>query len=175
MSAEKDESGEKDKSGVKVSYDDLLFELKLLSKIKKSDKLITSGDKLGIDAGGLLQPVIRAYYGESRNSTMDRIERLSDNIFDFLKSALKDVNDNRGLVKNIHQKNNVNEQLKQLWLEMSAAVKGLENLKITYEDDASTESRIDLCIDKLKGYIDDITNCLYATGGHVAPHQLNIV
>lgn len=166
---------EKDKSGVKVSYDDIIFELKLLSKIKKSNKLLTSGDKLAIDTGGLLQPVIRSYYGESRNSTMDRIEIICNNIFSFLENALKDVNDNRGLVKNIHQKNNVNEQLKQIWLEMSVAVKGLENLKITYENDASTESRIDLCIDKLKGYIDDITNCLYASGGHVAPRQLNIV
>jgi hypothetical protein len=168
-------STENDDTVAKVGYDDLLFELKLLSKIKKSDKLVTSGDKLGIDAGGLLQPVIRAYYGDSRSSTMDRIEKLCEHIFAFLESSLKEVNDNRGLVKNVHQKNNVTEQLKQLWLEMSGAVKGLENLKITYEDDASIESQIDLCIDKLKGYIDDITNCLYATGSHVAPRQLNIV
>lgn len=159
----------------KSEFDDLMFELKLLGKIKKSDKLVTSGNKLGIDASGLLQPMIRAYYGDSRSSTMDRIEKLCQNIFTFLESSLKELNDNRGLVKNVHHKNNISEKLKQLWLEMAGAVKGLENLKITYETDAGIESQIDLCIDKLKGYIDDITNCLYTNGVHSAPPQLNIV
>ena len=160
---------------IKINYDDLLFELKLLSKIKKNDKLITSSDKLGIDAGGLLQPIIRSYYGDSRSATMNRIDKLCENIFIFIESSLKEINDNKKLLKNIQNKNNITQQLKQLWLEMSGAVKGLYNLKITYENDASIESQIDVCIDKLKGYIDDITNCLYTTGNNIAPRQLNIV
>lgn len=165
----------KDENIVEVDYNNLLFELKLLSKIKKNDKLVTSGDKLGISSDTLLQPLIRKYYGDSRISTMKRIDMLCENIFIFIKSSLKEVNDNRGLIQNVHNKNNIIEKLKHMWLEMSGSIKGLENLKITYENDASIESQIDVCIDKLKGYIDDITTCLYSTGGHVAPRQFNIV
>ena len=132
-------------------YDNIIFELKLLSKIKKTDKLTTSGEKLGIDNNGYLQGVYRAYYGDSREATLERIEKLCENSFKFLNTTLKNAQNNRGMVFSVHQKNNINEQLKQMWLEMSGAIKGLENLKITYQDDASIESRIDLCIDKIKG------------------------
>lgn len=158
------------------TYDNIIFELKLLSKIKKTDKLTTSGEKLGIDTNGYLQGVYRAYNGDSRVATLERIEKLCENSFKFLNITLKNAQNNRGIVFSVHQKNNINEQLKQMWLEMSGAIKGLENLKITYQDDASIESRIDLCIDKMKGYISDITNNLYSTANNVKlPPQQNIV
>lgn len=149
-------------------YDSIIFELKLISRIKKNDKLTTTGEKIGIDNSGTLQPVVRYYYGEGRDATMSHIEKLSEQIFTFLNKTIKVARQNKNIVFSVHQKSDINNQLRQLWLELSGAIKGLENLKITYSNDASTESRIEQVIDKFKGYIADITGSLYLTQGNGA-------
>lgn len=142
-------------------FDNIMFELKLVSKIKKDDKLTTSGEKLGIDSGGALQPLWRSYYGESRTATLTKLEKLCDDIYEYLNEAISKVKNSPTLAQTTHQKNNVNQQLKSMWLQLSGTIKGMENLKVTYNNDASVESGLDICIDKIKGYIQDIDNNLF--------------
>ena len=146
-------------------FNDILYQLKLLSKVQINDKLSVCGEQIEIDVSGPLRPVKRTYYGETRTATIEKLEGLCENIYEFLESSIKKLKENKGRIVETHIQNNTNEQLKQLWLEMSGSIKGLDNLKSTYRGDASIESRIDICMDKIKGYIDDISHNLYKNIG----------
>ena len=135
-----------------MDYDNLIYQLKLLAKLEKYNKLSTTGEKLDIDQS-YMPSLSRAYYGESRDATLDHIENFCTKIQDYLKNALPNSRINK---QALHQKDDQREQLKKLWLELQAATKGLQNLKITYSGDASIENRLDMCIENFNSYVTDI-------------------
>jgi DNA mismatch repair ATPase MutS len=93
---------------------------------------------------------------------VEKLEKLCSDIYTYLDDVINKLKKGEELSEETHIQNNVHEQLKQMWLEMSASIKGLENLRYTYKNDAGIESRLDLCMDKIKGYISDISHALYS-------------
>ena len=134
-----------------LDYDKLIYQLKLLAKLEKYNKLSTTGKTR--HRPKLYAIISRAYYGESRDATLDHIEKFCTEIQDYLKNALPNSRINK---QALHQKDDQREQLKKLWLELQAATKGLQNLKITYGGDASIENRLDMCIENFNSYVTDI-------------------
>lgn len=158
--------------------DKLLLDLKIISNIKEFDKL-KLGDTIEIDTPHFLQSLTRKYSGDSREKTIEYIEKTIANIFSVLDNLLEDeikklkpisilhvnnkspyyLNNNLNIKKynfkeetvSIYQKINQN---------LSESISGLQNLKITYLNDISTSAKLDMIIIKIQNRINKINNMM---------------
>lgn len=119
-------------------YMELMTNLKLLSYVKEQDKLARTENKMEIDNRYYLQGVRRWMNGDSRDITLHFIEKI-------VKSA-DSISENLAKSKNPDDKYN----LKLLTEDLISSKSGLNNLKITYNDDKLFISTIDNLIEKIK-------------------------
>ena len=144
-----------------ITLENILTNLKILSNIKPSDKLTNNGDLLIIDQPDYTQFIKRWWYNDSRTNTLDSIETLIDKTFvaidkiynsEILNTTDINIHNNyyykRTIPENYFKTDN-SQQLQILSNELSNAVKGLQNLKLTYNGDISICSKIDIIIDKI--------------------------
>ena len=153
-----------DKSQIDTpTIDQLLLDLKILSQIKKNDKICTNNDQLSIDNPRIFQGFSRWFYNNSRDSTMEYIETTLHSTLYFTNLILTNESispDSSSHLPNQKFHDNNSELLKKFYLEMLHSVEGLKNLKATYEQDITIASRIQLVIDKLEERINKIDDIL---------------
>ena len=129
--------GNNDESNIEIlidntsfTLDDIIINLKIISKIKENDKMIVNNKTMAVDNRILL--LFRRWWSvDSRESTIDYITKLLNNTFIYL--------DNNNDI-------NVKQELKN-------SLVGLDNLRSTYRLDNVISSKIDIVIDKINKYI----------------------
>jgi hypothetical protein len=144
-----------------ISLENILTNLKILANIKPSDKLTNNGNLLIIDQPEYTQFIKRWWNNDSRTNTLDSIETLIDKTFvtidKIYNSEIQSTTDinvhnnyyyKRTMPENYFKTDN-SQQLQILSNELSNAIKGLQNLKLTYNGDISICSKIDIIIDKI--------------------------
>ena len=144
-----------------ISIENILTNLKILANIKPSDKLTNNGNLLIIDQSEYTQFIKRWWNNDSRTNTLDSIETLIDTTFvtidKIYNSEIENTTDinvhnnyyyKRTMPENYFKTDN-SQQLQILSNELSNAIKGLQNLKLTYNADISICSKIDIIIDKI--------------------------
>jgi hypothetical protein len=145
-----------------MPIDDILLNLNIIAKINKNDKLyhITTDNLnvLKIDSSySIVQSITRWYYGDNRDNTLQFIQIITNNAFkivdDALTQKLKQDADNIFTM-------NLSELVQQFNLTFINCSKGINNLKITYSTDEYMISRLDIILDKIKIYIDNISKAL---------------
>jgi len=136
-------------SGIYNTHDDFLIltNLSILNKIQNNDKLVVYKNNFNNDSNrklidfeihidnGYLRPITRWYQSQCRSETIDYINRLID-ISIIQYNELKKKNNKIAMNKYASA------------LENSKT--GLNNLKITYADDRTIISKIDLIIEKIE-------------------------
>lgn len=125
----------------------ILLNLEIVKQVKENDKLgviILPGEKkLFVDSSSILSPLIRWYSGYNRKDTIVYLEELTEKIEKF-SHLIKDGNhiDSGCLLKKA----------------IKEAIKGLENLKLTYISDSITIAKLVLIINKLIDVISRLEN-----------------
>jgi len=144
-----------------MQAEEILLNLKIISQIKENEKLSTNMEQLSIDQS-MCQFLTRAYYGNSRDTTLKMIDNVVTNALELTDKTLNQGLNNSDNVKK--EKNILNEEpshlLHRFLLQMSNAIKGLENLKVTYKDDVSVQSKLDLINEKMAMRIEKINKIL---------------
>lgn len=131
--------------------DQNILNLKILSKIKENDKLLTNNELLEIDSPHLFQSINRWYNNENRNITIEKLNSILEDTFLITENLLNENKEEKNLEE-------TNTQIFQnLILEMKNSLVGLENLKKTYSTDILISSQIDLLIGKLSTRIEKMT------------------
>lgn len=122
------------------SFEELIINLKLLSQLKKDEKLISDKGNLDID-NRYAQSFRRWITGDGRDTTYDMLKKIN-------KSANFHSENYINLLK---EKNNedVRHNLEVLTRDLISSRTGFRNLLITYRDDESFLSKLDLCFDTL--------------------------
>ena len=154
------------------TLENVLTNLKIISNVNANDKLTIIDNILVIDPPQYIQGVIRWWRSDSRDNSMSEIEKIIENVFkiidniyneEIIENNNNDNNDNyyhkRQLPKN-YFKNEHSIQLQTFSNELSNTIKGLQNLKITYHNDISICSKIDVLIDKISIRINKINKLL---------------
>ena len=144
------------------TIDEKLVNLKIISKIKKDDKLVCSGDLLEIDdTKWLLQGLVRWYGKASRKQTVEKINLVINDVFIFIDKTLKDelTHTHEKHAESVLREDN-SEILQKFFLHLSNCIEGLENLKATYKGDESVVSKLDVLIDKIKVKSDKMNKIL---------------
>jgi hypothetical protein len=135
--------------------DDILLNLKIISKIPENGKIRKKNNGiLNLEySHAILSNVIRKITGYGRNKTILDIERIINEADDIVDGICH----SRFYDLELHpvEYNKKNDYLKSLYIEMINASSGLHNLRMTYKQDVVTSSRIDLIIERIKIFIRD--------------------
>lgn len=153
--------------------DNYILNLEIISHIKEYDKLSVVNKQMSIDTPSYLQGLVRKWYGEGRNETLDAITNLINDIFQLTDELLNDernkrrnnqynvsfdIETNSNRIKNFKDTNS--DILTKLMINLDKSVGGLQNLKITYLGDISITSQLDIIISKIQNRCDKIKKLL---------------
>lgn len=137
-----------------ILLDNVTINLKLLSKIPPNGRVCIYNNVLSIDDSGPLQFIRRRYYGQTRGLIFYYLQDLTNQIEECV---------NRVYVDNA----NIKERIYNL---ITNAIKGIQNLGITYKNDPQTIVRLDLIIEKFT----NINNTIFKTTKITAPINIPI-
>lgn len=146
--------------------DNILYKLKIMSYIKQGDKLYCLDDNIYID-NSYIQSISRFLYSQNRNDAISYIKNSVENVIyitDFIYrneiSVKKNIKEQEQRQLNTFFRESNDKILKKFYIKMTNAIEGLTNLKLTYNDDLSIKTTIDLLIQKLQTRISKIDNIL---------------
>ena len=123
-----------------LSYEDLLTNLKLLSQLKKDQKLLDNSGNLDIDNRNI-QALRRFFTSDGRDRTHELLTKIINSSNYHSECLMKSL---------ISQENpDVRHRLQVLTADLSASRTGFRNLIITYREDESFLSKLDLRLDDL--------------------------
>lgn len=129
----------------------LLLNLEQISLLKEHDKLYYYENCFHIDKPYLLQSVYRTYNGYNRQATVNQINKLVEDIFNYLDNLNED--------NNVFKENVINE-FNKINQHLLKSIPGLQNLKITYFSDINITKQIDFTIINIQNRINKINNIL---------------
>tara|TARA_B100001093_G_C26411753_1_gene835909 strand:- start:169 stop:675 length:507 start_codon:yes stop_codon:yes gene_type:complete len=152
-----------------IKKDKIILNLKILSNIEKLDKISTNSDNISIDPPHLLQSLYRTYNGDSRTSTINKIDNIIKEVFDFTNDLLETQSLpwwNNNSTNEIKFKNDIISVFQELIIHLNNSIGGLQNLKLTYINDVSICSNIDLIISKIQNRINKINSIMTLTSSN---------
>ena len=155
-----------------ITVESILTNLKIISNLKPNDKLTIDDNILIIDRPYYYQGVTRWWNQDSRTGTMLELEKIVNDTFNIIDNIYTSelqsktgttVSNNYYYKRSIPEsyfKNENSQQLQSFSSELSNAIKGLQNLKLTYKNDISICSKIDVMIEKITIRIKKINSLL---------------
>jgi hypothetical protein len=146
--------------------DEILYKLNIISHLKIGDKLYCFEDHIYID-DSYIPSIARYFYNQNRNDAISFITESIENVIyitDFIYrneiSVKKNIKEKDSRNINNFFKEDNDKILKKFYIKLSNCIEGLSNLKLTYTDDLSIKTNIDLLIQKIQTRITKIDNIL---------------
>lgn len=126
------------------NYELTLLNLKIISKIPKNGKIakIDNGIIIEYNTIPLLTSIKRYYYGDSRNKAIQDINSIINNGIEIIEH-----------LKTRHDLEN-QSKITCLLFHIEKCIIGLNNLKITYINDITMSSKLDILITKIYNYVE---------------------
>lgn len=143
-----------------VKPEEILLNLNIISQIRENEKLCCpNNENLAIDtSSSYFQPLQRYWRGDSRCKTIEIITKVIDDTLTFTDKTLNnEINTDKN---NKYFAEDNSHLLHRFLLNMQTAIKGLENLRITYTNDIPMQSKITLLIEKLQMRVSKINGLL---------------
>lgn len=116
-----------------TNIDDVILNLKMISKIKQNDKMIVVNGIISVDVR-VLQPVRRWYTSDNREDTIGFISNV-------INHALRIANE-KSNSNNVYDKDSIKNEL-------LSTIQGLDHLSATYKIDNLMVAKIDLLKEKI--------------------------
>jgi hypothetical protein len=132
-----------------MNIDSILLDLEVIRQLNENDKLavisLIGSTRLAVDTSKYTSALTRYYYNYNRETTITYLENLTGTIE---KTA-------EFLINGDHS-----EECETIYVALGNALKGLENLKITYINDSIIVAKLTLLINKFKAVAKKVDNCL---------------
>uniref|UniRef100_A0A6C0DX69 Uncharacterized protein n=1 Tax=viral metagenome TaxID=1070528 RepID=A0A6C0DX69_9ZZZZ len=139
-----------------MNIDTILLDLEVIKQINEYDKLsvinLVGSTRLAVDSCKYTSSITRYYYNFNRETTITYLENLTSNIE---KTA-------EFLINGDHS-----EECETINDALLSALKGLTNLKITYNTDSIIVAKLTLIINKFKTVSKKLDNCLTNTANYI--------
>jgi hypothetical protein len=140
--------------------DKLLVNLKILSKIPKMGRISRGQDGfISLENELFYLPVKRFVYNDGRKQTLNEINNIINESINFVRTIFESkymnvmYNQSEEFRKNCELLILMNDAMQQV-------IPGLDNLKVTYQDDPNVLSQIDIVILKICTCVKDISGKL---------------
>ena len=140
--------------------DNIILNLKIISEIRKKDKLSVIEDLVAIDKPGPLQGIKRWYSNNNRLITIEKIESIVVKSIKITKDKINIIKNNDNLVDKQYFEEDISQFFHRLSFNLTNSIKGLNNLKLTYINDISIKTRLDLIISKIQKHTKEIESIL---------------
>ena len=147
--------------------DKVLINLKVLSKVCEKGKITTvGGTNIALEAEKPLTPLYRYLNGDSRKKTVDTIQDVVTSATEISNSMLQHScmslyeRKEQPTSFEINEYNKQYQQLKNLSAEMQNSLKGLSNLRVTYNGDANVVAQLEVISENVKRQIIEIESNL---------------
>jgi len=128
------------------TYSDIILDLKILSKLKKDEKLLIYNNKLMIDTS-YLKSISRIFNRNSRDNTISYLENLDIKLNKEIENSVLTLN---GSISNTNYlKEDPSKILINLNLDLNLCLVGLNNLIHTYTNDEVIKSRLEILINNI--------------------------
>lgn len=121
-----------DENTQELKMEEIVLNLKLVSKIKQNEKMIVINKTLSVDHR-FAQSLFRWYTSDSRHDTITFIEMIINKGLDYTYSETIDQTYSKDIVKK----------------ELELSIAGIENLSATYKLDNIIVSKIDILKEKI--------------------------
>jgi len=132
-----------------MNIDTLLLDLEVIRQINENDKLsvisLIGSTRLAVDSSKYTSAFTRYYYNYNRETTITYLENLT--------GALEKTSE--FLINGDHS-----EECETIYAALLNALKGLENLKLTYISDSIIVAKLTLIINKFKAIAKKLDICL---------------
>lgn len=144
----------------------LLFNLNIISELKKDDKLSFCNNQFSIDDPNYMQGVTRWWYGEDRSKTLEKLNDVINETFRYIEETYTNEMDNNTFGNFTNEKSksvlyeNNSERLQKFNLALNKTCSGLEKLKNTYNVDTSMTTGLNLLISKIETRLKKINEIL---------------
>jgi len=139
-----------------MNIDTVLLDLEVIRQINENDKLsvisMIGSTRLAVDSSKYTSSLTRYYYNYNRETTILYLENLTSNIE---KTA-------EFLINGDHS-----EECETINAALINALKGLENLKITYISDSIIVAKLTLIINKFKAVAKKLDTCLTNSANYI--------
>lgn len=140
--------------------DKLLVNLKIISKIPKTGRISRSVDGIiSLESETFYLPLKRFINNDSRKQTMYEINNIVNDAIAFLKNIYESKYLNLTQSNTDEYKKNC-DLLQLINSTLQNTISGLENLKVTYQDDPNIVSQIDVVILKIQTCDKDVLSKL---------------
>jgi hypothetical protein len=132
------------------TYDDLLFNLRLLSRVENDTKLIIKHGNLDID-NRWIQSVRRFVTRDNREITCEVLKKIICSAEYHSNNLMNEINENENEDNedNENKDNDKDRKLNDITLAIESSKIGLTNLTMTYKYDSSFISKINIYINSL--------------------------
>lgn len=123
-------------------FDDVMINLKIISKVRPGDKLSIQGNFFNIQSSVMYRLFYQLYYRfqNNRYTTLNHLNDIYEFVFRMIDDSIADVESN-------HPSNK--HRLLRLMNEMVKSGEGLNNLKTSYQGDIATQARLDYLLDQI--------------------------
>ena len=149
---------EENKEQEKMTTDQVLTNLKVISQIKKGEKIVTNNIILEID-NRYFQFARRWWSSSSRLSTLDFFNKVLDRCFEIIDETY-----NNKTKETYYFSEENSRVLQKFSLELTNTCTGLTNLKETYCNDVTTTSQLDIMLEKINARVGKIQKVLTIQG-----------
>lgn len=134
----------------------LLISLKNLSELKVNEKIYFEDNILKIDQR-YLQSIKRSYYNNNRENTIDSINLIINNTFNYINKLIENEKNSNSDNDSYFVKSNC-ENISNINFHLTNSCIGLRNLKLTYYNDINIQTKIDLIILEIENNCKKINN-----------------
>ena len=143
-----------------MNIDSVLLDLEVIRQINETDKLsvitLIGSTRLAVDTSKYTSSITRYYYNYNRETTISYLETLTANI----------EKTSEFLINGDHS-----EECETINDALLNALKGLENLKITYISDSIIVAKLTLIINKFKTITKKLDNCLTNSTNYINDYE----
>ena len=130
-----------------------ILNLKIISSLNKDDKLAinTENKDMSIESNDFTQSIRRWWNSQSRTQSIDQIESVINESFQITDTIFEEENNSDVEICDI--KDNFKEEkssiLHRFLIDLTGVKRGLDNLKLTYNDDVKIISRINVLQERI--------------------------
>ena len=146
-----------------ILMDKIFVDLKILAKLPQNGKLNTIyNNQLYLENDSMFQGIYRFLIGDSRNKTIEKIEDLINTAKQLANSLLQSSSMNIYEKSTTPSKFEISEfnknfqQLKSLSNELKNSQKGINNLRVTYQNDTYVVSKLEVILENIKRLVVEI-------------------
>ena len=139
--------------------DNIILNLKIISEIKKKDKLSIIENIVSIDKPGPLQGIKRWYSNSNRLTSIEKIESIISKSIKITKDKINKIKNNTEGNREYFEED-TSKFFHRLSHNLINSIKGLNNLKLTYLNDISIKTRLDLIISKIQKHTEEMESIL---------------